>query len=123
MALPAKRIPQEGEVWASPCLFKWASTWNGSKTLKVCLPKMIDGKPSWDVGGYEVRTVVAVVDLPGHYQRRVFFKRQFSPDGHKTIYRKALYCVSLSSFNSWLKGATLMEPGIVEKAVKILEAA
>ena len=128
-----RRTPAEGEVWASPCQFSWRIDEDGKKTdmLKVGVYKNWDGNPIWDLEGYELRTVVAVVELPGKYQRRVFFHRQFSPDGHKPFGKKTLQNAAISTFNGWRRGtlrkhmrpATLVQESLVEKAVKALEAA
>ena len=129
-----KRMPAEGEVWASPCQFSYRLDETGNKTdiLKVGIQRLeIDNSPVWDLEGYELRTVVAVVDLPGKYQKRVFFTRQFSPDGHKPFGKRSLHCAAISTFNSWRRGtlrkhmkpATLVQESHVEKAVKALEAA
>ena len=128
-----KRLPAEGEVWASPCQFSYRLDEDGIKTdmLKVGINRNGDGEPVWDLEGYELRTVVAVVDLPGKYQKRVLFTRQFSPDGHKPFGKRSLHCAAISTFNSWRRGtlrrhmkpATLVQESHVEKAVKALEAA
>lgn len=128
-----RRTPAEGEVWASPCQFCWRLDEDGitkGTTLKVGIYRNGDGDPVWDLEGYEVRTVVAVITLPG-YQRRVIYTRKFSPDGHKPFGKRGLILTSLSAFNSWRRGtlrrhmkpATLVQESHVETAVKALEAA
>ena len=129
-----KRLPAEGEVWASPCQFCWRLGEDGitkGTTLKVGIYRTGDGDPVWDLEGYELRTVIAVVDLPGKYQKRVIYERQFSPDGHAPFGKRGLTMTALSAFNSWRRGtlrrhmkpATLVQESHVEEAVKALEAA
>lgn len=127
-----KRVPAEGEVWASPCHFSKKD--DGSGDLRPGARHLgvsnADPEWDWDADGYEVRTVVAVVTLPG-YQRRVIYTRKFSPDGHQSFGKRGLLMTSLSAFNSWRRGtlrrhmkpATLVQESHVETAVKALEAA
>ena len=127
-----RRTPAEGEVWASPCHFSKKD--DGSGQLRPGVYNDGEGEDpiwAWDAEGYEIRTVLAVVSIPGH-QRRVIFTRQFAPDGrHAPFGNKALRMTALAAFNSWRRGtlrkhmrpATLVQDSHIEKAVKALEAA
>jgi hypothetical protein len=126
-----RRTPAEGEVWASPCHFSKKD--DGSEQLRPGVYNTGEGEDpvwAWDVDGYEVRTVKAVVSIAGH-QRRVIYTRQYAPDGHAPFGRKELKMTALSAFNSWRRGtqrrhmkpATLVQESHVETAVKALEAA
>ena len=125
-----KRLPNEGEVWGSPCQFCRKDDGSGLRPGVRNDGEGEDPVWAWDADGYELRTVVAVISIPG-YQRRVIYTRQFAPDGHKPFGRKDLKMTSLAAFNSWRRGtlrkhmkpATLVQESHVEKAVKALEAA
>lgn len=118
------RIPETGEVWESPCAF---SRKEGGD-LRPGLSRNEDGDylPP-DCLGVEIRTVLAVVDIPG-YQRRVVYKRQFRPDGHAMFGKRGLVMVGLGAWTSWragtlrkhMKPATLVTTSLVEKALEAI---
>lgn len=116
------KVPGPGEVWESLCAFSKKEDDSG---LRPGVNRNEDGDllPP-DCMGVEIRTVLAVIDIPG-YQRRVIYKRQFRPDGHAPFGKRGLMMVGLGAFNSWRAGtlrrhmrpAILVTPSLVEDAL------
>lgn len=122
------RTPEAGEVWLSPCTFSFKEDGialhpgGGRNECGDYLPGSITG--------FEERTVLAVVAIPGH-QRRVIYRRHYRPDGHAHFGRRDLKMTSIGAFNSWCRGtarkgltpAALVHASHIETALAAIRVA
>lgn len=92
-----------GQSWRLPCPFFREEHDGHDGALQRWRPGKYEthyGETS-DGKGYELRDVVAVINLPKPHQARVFFKRSWiAPDGH-TFGNNRLLCIALPAFKAW----------------------
>lgn len=124
--------PGEGEVWAVPCAFDERCL-NLNKSKTALHPRALSihsDHSSNELMGHETREVIGIIS-PANRRRYVIYVRRYVPEGRSAFGSNAPRIMTLTAFKAWKKGsvrkglypATLVQPSIVDRAIKILNAA